>query len=197
MATVARGKAAHTTNAMIEDFPLQLEGYHGLSWISHSERLWLIDHLPALGTMVEIGSANGATAAAIADVRPLAEILCVDNFCGFDKDHLGDGQTLKANWMANKRPNMKLFTALTDILVKDVQLVFVDGNHSEDDTYTNLLWADGVLNHEGWIAVHDAFGVSWEVDVMKAVERFVEEFFYEKSEFVNTMLPLRRMDYDG
>ena len=131
----------------------------GILGLTEPERQRVVDLLPPLGTLLEIGTADGATAAWIADRRPAATIVSVDLF----PNPTGGVQGIIGNvdqWMVNRRHNMRLFVGTAKQLeVFSVAHVFdvvlVDGEHTYDSANADILEAEMLVRWHGVICLHD------------------------------------------
>lgn len=156
-------------------YPRRIDGYHGDSRISEDQVEFLLARLPEAGRLLEIGSASGTTAAFIADRRPRASIVCVDNYDGLAL-HLEVALRLM-DWRRNQRRNMALWIGTSAALRQQLDpaarfdLAFVDADHSFDCTLDCLGDAAEMLAPGGRIVAHDWLDPSWP-DVAPAVRAF-------------------------
>ena len=137
----------------------RINGMIGESWMNAPERDALVRLLPETGSFLEIGTADGVTAAYIADRRPQARIVCVDTFPGPTSRVTGQLGSYN-RWFQNRRPNMHLWvgTALDFcMLVPPGQFdeVLVDGEHKYDPARDDGAAAFWLVSETGYIAAHD------------------------------------------
>lgn len=185
--------AAHRVD---DRFPQSIPGLAGHSWTYAAELAKLIDLLPPRGTMLEIGSADGVTAAAIAIARPDARIVSVDPYPGHGQGESGfpSADVRIVNWKRNARPNQSLWVGsagdLHQFTDHRFDLVFVDGEHGFPNVYSDLMYADrmGV----GTIAAHDYDPVAWP-QTARAVDRFCQAEGYRVAEVIQTLAVLEKM----
>lgn len=132
----------------------QIEGHAGESVVSDNERQALLEATKPRSKFCEVGTYHGSTCRYLAENRPEATFLCIDNFWRSASPGMVD------KWMANARPNMNLFIGtFQEFLVFAPQaqfnLVFVDASHTEEGCFSDLETARLVLLPNGILAAHD------------------------------------------
>jgi len=154
-----------------------LEGHVGESVVSVSELNALLESITSRAKVCEVGTYHGSTCRFLAENRPEALFLCVDNFWRSKSPGMVD------NWMANAMPNMNLFVGtFPEFLMfapqQQFHLILVDASHREDDCFSDLETARLLLLPNGILAAHD---YEREIDpgVTTAVNRFCLQ--YQKS----------------
>lgn len=157
----------------------------GESRMQQVEKDMLIDIIPSGGLYIEIGSLCGASVSYVLDRRPDIDAICIDNL------HPGHGNggitaehylNLYRNYdLRRERMNIFIGTAREFQAVCDsylqIDVVLVDGDHSEAGCYADLEVADELLagNQEGLILVHDFASAQASFEpVKKATNRFCE-----------------------
>lgn len=155
---------------------------------------------------LEIGTFKGATAAAMALRFPNAEIVTLD---------LPD--TTKSAW--NAQPNEQVGIAYKALGLSDsikqwdmpsswldgegiwkregfgrFDLIFIDGDHSEEGCYRDLVNCSKLLHDGGCLVVHDydesPGAKSWCNDVKRAVDRFCRETNWRKERLAGWLVRL-------
>jgi hypothetical protein len=149
--------------------PVSHPGLHGRSWVTPHELAVLVFLLPPRGRFLEIGSASGATAAAVLLRRPHATALCLDLFRDFTDDYPGEGGELhRSHWHANAAlvpGRMRLREVTSEQLLASgtdggFDLVLVDGDHADDWPRRDLACARE-LCPGGPLVVHDYADDRW------------------------------------
>lgn len=147
----------------------------GESLVSDKEREFIIKCLPAKGSLLEIGTYHGVTAALVAQARPEVGIICVDPF---DNDPDDDGaQGDRDKWYANAQPNMGLFIGTAQQFAEGscpaFDVAFIDGNHAFGACISDLMAVAPMVKPGGVILCHDYGRIAGE-RVTKAVDLFVK-----------------------
>jgi predicted O-methyltransferase YrrM len=161
-----------------ETNPTIYDGYHGPSWMKTSELAKLIELLPPHGMMLEIGSADGVTAAKIAEAHPGSRVVSVDPFPDANPDRLNEWDQRLLNWRRNQRANQHLWVSQVDIfhlLCKEkFDLVLVDGEHRYATCASDLMYAVTLLAPNGVLAIHD-YALDEFYQVSQATDRFLAD----------------------
>ena len=137
----------------------RIAGFHGQSQMNVNERTALRWMIPHAGLFLEIGTADGMTAAWLAQMRPDVTVVSVDTFPTTKsgvKGVLGD----LAKYRANQRPNQRLWIGTAHQLAClavgwffDVALV--DGEHTYESCFADLRAARDLLERGGVLLAHD------------------------------------------
>jgi hypothetical protein len=147
----------------------------GESYVYEDEFEMLCTLLPRNGSLLEVGTAAGVTAAAIADKHPEAYIMCVDTFKDVNHNNSACDEGNWALWRRNQRQGMHLWVGdLASYLAqtnRKFSLAFVDADHSRDGCARDLRLA---ARHAKVLAVHD-YGLP-EVSAWPGVKEAVDEF---------------------
>lgn len=166
-----------------------LPGYCGISCMLPEERLAIEAAIPQTGKFLEIGTLHGVTVATWATARPDARFLSVDPFV-----FLKAGKAPMQNWHRNKQPNMALLVGtvddVTELSPRPFDVVLIDGDHSEDGCYHDLVACAPLLWPWGQLIVHDYRKAS-NPGVEPAARRFCEESDYEIVRTVGTLIWLK------
>jgi len=164
-------------------------GVSGQIWTTKSETQKLIDLIPPNGTLMEIGSCCGGTAAVIADARKDARIISVDPYPDINHRHN------VLFWIDNKRPNSLLITAsareLVDTYRNSISVVFVDGDHTYAAVSEDLVSASQVVASDGLIVAHD-YHLGDHPQVTQAIDDFCSSSEWSVTEVVGSLALLRR-----
>jgi len=177
---------------------IELKGFAGRSAVSDIEREGLLEIIPEKGSVIEIGTLDGTTVAYWATKRNKADFLSIDPF----RAGTGTGPGNPENWMKNKKPNMWLFVGTSwDYITwagrnpEKVDIVFVDGDHSEGGCYNDLLATHKhLVKEDGVIVAHD-YGREKNhllAGVTRAVDKFVKETDWKISKIVGYMAFLKK-----
>lgn len=156
-----------------------IAGTEGSSLTAERELEFILKSIPEKGTLIEVGTFHGASAAWMARKRPDITIISVDPFPGRNEN---DGD--RDMWMRNAKgvPNMKLFVGTLgefhvhgrDKLLghRPADVVFIDGDHRYDSVLSDLEEAEKL--QPGCIMGHDCArpGVEQPDDVFRAMEAF-------------------------
>lgn len=179
-------------------FPMTYDGLSGESLLFREELEEIVRLMPERGTILEIGSAHGVTAAKIADARPTGHVFSIDSYHPY-----GDGDPYEipsrrlADWRRNCRQNQSLWVG--DIRSFHRQcgikfdVVLVDGDHNYVGAMTDLLYAKALVKDGGVILAHDYRNSDW-IQVPEAVDRFCIEQWFEVARVVNTLAVLKRKE---
>jgi predicted O-methyltransferase YrrM len=137
----------------------RIAGLVGQSQMNANERAALEQIIPRAGLFLEIGTADGMTAAWLAQMRPDVTVVSVDTFPTEDsgvKGVLGD----LAKYRANQRPNQRLWIGTASQLFAlarrglfDVALV--DGEHTYESCASDLQAAVRLVDPRGVLLAHD------------------------------------------
>lgn len=173
-----------------------IEGFHGRSAMHEDALNFMLKVLPEQGRVLEIGTLDGATCAFWASHRPDVNFLSVDPFRGAH----GTGPGVFNMWALNgaNRENMNLFYGTFAELAKftpcQFDLIFVDGDHSEEGTYADCELADAYLQPWGTLCVHDYDRRSLPhlKGVSDAVDQFLLETDFEIVDQCRSIVVLRR-----
>ena len=176
------------------DRPVSYPGFHGQSWIGAGELDWLIGRLPPVGTLIEVGTACGVTAAKIATAWPTLQVFCIDPFPDFRMSHVEPNRPTL--WRLNQRQNMKLWVGDLEsfgavALSVWADAVLVDGDHVKAFVASDLRHAADMLRPGGTIYAHDYHEPALP-DVMAAVDAFCGERGFIPCGDFGTFRALRR-----
>lgn len=155
-----------------------LPGIVGHSMMTAEERDAVLRHIPPAGSVLEIGTASGATAAWLAKQRPAVQFVSVDIFVGGNPGEVGPD-----DWFANKQPNMNLWVGtLVELVVqfgcsgREFDVAIIDGNHSERGCYEDLAAVEFLVCSNGTIVSHDYGSPRPQTaGVRRAVDRFCDK----------------------
>lgn len=179
--TFIYARASKPLDAKPHILPVEYPGLAGKSWVSPGELAFLDEMLPRDGVIIEVGTASGVTAAMLAERRPGARIICVDTFATSGDQDANQEPSRRADWEANRRPNMELFTDDFYRLVLGGSLkadaVIVDGDHSYRGVSRDLDAAEMCLAPGGRVFCHD-YGDPHHREVQSAVDDFCALFGY-------------------
>jgi len=132
----------------------------GTFGMAEPQRQALVDILPALGRFLEIGTADGATAAWIADRHPAAEIVSIDLFPSEGSGVQGLIGNI-ARWQENRRPNMYLWAGTVCSLERLLHpsclfdVILVDGEHTYEACHKDLEVALALVEPQGAVCLDD------------------------------------------
>lgn len=184
----------------VRRFPMTYDGLLGESLLFQEELDAIIELMPERGTILEIGTASGVTAAKIADARPTGAVFSIDSYHPY-----GDGDPYELpmsrlqNWRRNSRPNQSLWVGDVRSFHRQCgvqfDIVFVDGDHSYVGVMTDLLYAKNLIKSGGVILAHDYRNSDW-IQVPEAVDKFCAENGFEVERVINTMAVLRKTKLD-
>jgi predicted O-methyltransferase YrrM len=147
----------------------------------------LFSLIPQKGSVLEIGTFHGMTAAQLAIKNP--------NVWFFSVDPL-HWKRAGLKWYENRQPNMRLITGTSsDLMVLKVgrvfDLIIVDGDHSYSACYNDLKISSKLIKAGCPIVVHDYAKGTLRKTVARAVVRAVNHFCnrtkYKIREIVGTM----------
>ena len=175
---------------MSEPLPRTIEGFVGHSWMAEVE-LNHLEHMCSFSTckhvtqptILEVGSASGATISRVASVNPDSLFISVEPFSEDGDERLGTGSVRRRNWFQNSRSNMKLYQMTFDEFVKlrktpvefgGFDIVIVDGSHTREDVLRDLCNASFILRNGGAILAHD-YGDKNHSGVQAAVHQFLHQ----------------------
>lgn len=166
------------------------DGLAGISRVKPSELAKLIELLPPHGMMLEIGSADGVTAAKIAQAHPGARIISVDPYLGPDVD-----RERLANWKKNQQHNQHLWLSKLDIFHfvcgQKFDVVLVDGSHRYANVMSDMQYSLTLLKETGILAMHDYGNDDWR-QVKQAVDRFLFDYPQLKMELCAELAIVRK-----
>lgn len=152
----------------------QIEGHAGESVVSVDELNMLLGAIDTRARVCEVGTYHGSTCRYLAEHKPEALFLCIDNFWRSKSPGMVD------NWMVNATFNMNLFVGtFQEFLVfapqQQFHLIFVDASHTEEDCFSDLETARLLLLPGGILAAHD---YEREIDpgVTVAIDRFCLQY---------------------
>lgn len=141
-------------------------GLEGESRMTRGELAFLISMLPESGLVVEVGTADGVSAAMMARARSATRFVCIDPFIGWPEK--------MTVWRKNTSDltNVSLWAGrLADCPIPKADVVIVDGDHEYESCRRDL---DSAAKMADLIAVHDYRNDAWP-GVTKAVESFRRE----------------------
>ena len=132
----------------------------GVSYLENRDVLdALVSLIPDNGMFVEIGTWTGGTAALVADLRPGALVVTVDNY-----DRLS-GQADHVRWMlagVNVLSRLNVVNVVADsaqagLLLRHrvFDVALVDGDHTEHGSYSDMERASIWLKPDGVLLIHD------------------------------------------
>ena len=180
---------------MTDTLPQTYEGFAGSSLLRPSELATLIELLPPQGMMLEIGSADGVTAAKIAETHPGSRVVSVDSFADFNPDRLNEWDQRFLNWRRNQRSNQHLWVSQLDIFhyfcKHKFDLVFVDGDHRYANVMSDLLLGVTMMKPDGCLVAHD-YGEAAHYQVQMATDRFLADHPELKLEAVVSSLAIMK-----
>lgn len=161
--------------------PMRYRGLQGYSWLQPDELQALHDHLPDTGRYLEVGTANGVSAALLAEAKLDAKLLCVDTFVDeFCEPIAGQADSRIERWQRNARPNMCLWSGtLQDLILltnlRDrFDLCLIDAGHTYEDCIRDLRSSVVTLKPDGLLAAHDYRDPAWP-GIAQAVDQFCQE----------------------
>ena len=159
----------------------RIAGHVGESLVTNEEMALLLESISPRAKFCEVGTWQGSTCRYLAENRPDANFLCVDNYSGL----ASPPEVLK--WMANCRPNMNLFVGTFQEFAlycpnQQFNTIFIDASHKEPDCFSDLETARLLLLPGGILLAHD-YEVNLpegpHIGVVRAVDRFCLQ--YKKS----------------
>jgi predicted O-methyltransferase YrrM len=139
-------------------------------------------------TMLEIGTFQGATSAALALVHPELKITTIDlpDPTRASNPHAKSsseiGIAIRTLGLDKQIEQMRMDSANLGAFVREwrqFDLIFVDGSHKRDDVFRDLSWSEKLITKDGIILAHDYTGPedsdrpSWTIEVYEAVEKFL------------------------
>jgi predicted O-methyltransferase YrrM len=171
---------------------------HGLGRTAEREINWIIDNLPEYGTLIEVGTYDGVTAAIIARAKPNARIISIDPFPVHPESPGPDGAKC---WVHNRCGiGQRLWVGtLTDLAELPLDpafgadVIFIDGDHSYAGCLADLQAADALLLDGGIILCHD-YQLRGEdcAGVEPAVVKFCQESYFGITGAEHTTVRLER-----
>ena len=146
----------------------KIEGFTGDCVLPEKE--FMLTLLPTSGTMIEIGTWHGVTAAWFAKSLPNLRIISVDPLVR--KEHL-------KRWTENAHHNQTLIQkksmdTVEELSGQEYEAILIDGDHSEEAVYEELINYAPLVTRTGRIFLHD-YGDDFTPGVALAVNRFVED----------------------
>ncbi len=175
--------------------PDKLKGFAGHSYMNVRERQALLDYIQPGDTVIEIGTADGATIAWVASRKLESEFLCIDTFPGPDHDVAGQIGN-REKWDANRQPNMALFVGTAAAYAgtdghKVAQVAIIDGEHTLEAVAADLRAVRALVEPGGLVLCHDCYGRT--NGVRQAVEARVKagDFTYAIDDRVGSIAVLR------
>jgi len=135
----------------------ELPGLAGIACMNVRERGAVLALIGDGASVLEIGTADGATASWLATQRPGAAFLSVDTFpAGQIEGILGS----LPNWELNRQPNMNLWVGpasrLTEFMGPALfDLTIIDGEHTLESVLLDLRAAKVLTRPAGVIVMHD------------------------------------------
>lgn len=164
----------------------------GTSHLTDNERDFITGTIPQSGWFLEVGTADGASAAYWADLRPEVNFLCVDWLS--HRIHV----QAPANWLANRRGrgNMFLLVGETSQVLPVVRnrlcdIALVDASHRYTGCIAELNQVDHIMKDTGLVLVHDYKSPKY-VGVTQAVDEFCAKRAWVVDECVDWTIRLRR-----
>jgi len=164
----------------IHYLPRTYSGLLGYSWLGHPELLSVIPQLPHTGTLVEVGTASGVTAALFSASRPELQLVCLDTFVEApahlptDRPDCRSGADRRNDWRHNATPRMVLLEQTLADFAKSIRIadmaVFIDGDHSYEGVVADLAVCEEYLPEV--IFCHDYGDPHW-TGVKRAVDEFL------------------------
>jgi hypothetical protein len=149
-------------------------GAAGYSLMHPEERLFILNSIPRIGLVCEIGTFQGATCSMWAKERPGVRFLCIEDF-----SEVGDESRICLDlWMQNRCKNMDLFLGSSEEFGRlcrpcAFDVVVVDGNHDYESCLRDLELSFRIVKRSGGIAAHDYCP---EQGMFDGVVRAVDEF---------------------
>jgi len=137
----------------------KLPRFEGLSQMNVNERKALRNWIPKGAHVLEIGTADGVTAAWLADRRPDILLVSIDSFPSEGVTGvLGNA----GKWEANRQSNQRLWIGPSAEAAMFLQhglfeFAIVDGEHTLEACKADLKIAHALTTPTGRIAVHDYF----------------------------------------
>lgn len=181
--------------------PRTYPGLRGESWLSYPELVSVMSQLPTEGTVIEVGTASGATAAVLARSRPRVSFRCLDIFTESSPDSPPDcadrlaGQDRQRNWFHNSCSNMVLICktlqdaiACGDVDLAAARAVLIDGDHTYEGVAADLAVCAQEL--PPLIFCHDYDCPSWP-GIKTAVDEFLVRAGYVMTNRCNSLVTLR------
>ena len=157
--------------------PHKIEGGVGFGRMNERERDAILALLPDRGTMLEIGTFHGVSAAYWSLCQPRLRNTSIDPFVA----DIGTDAGSKENWTANATSKQSLFVGTSVDFLRawnstrgGFDVIFVDGAHSLKWAIVDLMVSKVLLHKRGTILVHDyGFPKNPEIGgVTKAVRNF-------------------------
>jgi predicted O-methyltransferase YrrM len=146
--------------------------------MSRQEREFILEHIPATGHVLEVGTFHGVSAAAFAQARPGCQIVSVDSFphgAGNGRKGWGVEPQIR-NWLYNQQENMSLIVGDISEAAKlfgklYFNVIIVDGTHTAEACTNDLTRAMPLLKEDGVVVADDYKNPRWP-EVAEAVDAF-------------------------
>ncbi len=131
----------------------------GESSITEPQRKALLKLIPEEGIFLEIGTADGVTAAWLAANRPKARVVSLDTFPDAESGVQGIHGNFE-NWRANRRRNQTLWVGTARQFAEiawpgTFDVVLIDGEHTLSSCRADLEAAIVLVDPAGAIVLHD------------------------------------------
>jgi hypothetical protein len=138
----------------------------------------ICDAIPKDGTLIELGTWCSGTAAAVADARPDAYVIAVDDFGDCHARGIAYQRAILSLVNCLCRPNLSLLIGHTQTIGRRLasgccDVCIVDADHTTEGCLADLRLAARLVGERGTILAHD-YQPAWP-DVAAAVDRFLAD----------------------
>lgn len=147
--------------------------------------LELINHVLSdnrtINSWVEIGSYIGESATILLGFPQIKHLSCIDtnkDHCNFLLSKLAVEISIKRCKIINKRSDL----AYSDFTDESIDVLYIDGNHSYNFVYNDIVKYFPKIKCGGFLTGHD-YNDSWP-GVKKAVDQFLENYNYNTKNLV-------------
>lgn len=178
-------------------FPCRYPGFKGNSWLYAAELESLIGLVGPRDRVLEIGSADGVTAAKIARERNESVVVSIDPYGPYPETNgFASDEVRLANWRTNaNQANQMLWIGTVksfhQFCREPFDIVLIDGDHSYNETFSDLLHAELLVRNGGMLVAHDYDSNAFP-QVAAAVDRFCELRGWRIDETTLTLAVLKK-----